>query len=189
MDKARLLFVYPSPGNIWGELIDVGESICDGKPGVTHNDLPCHVAIIRADGRLQEATIDGVVYSDISKYAGCKIRAFALDAPDLQAGEAWADKQDGVPYAFDSVAAAFYFAMTGVALNWTPLGTDCSQLGINYTRRSDRQILGFRPAPLVRPDNLQDEVIKQGGEESEVRFENGSFVGYFPLCGSCAAGI
>jgi uncharacterized protein YycO len=150
MDKARILFVYPPPCDIAGEVID----LCEGD--LTLHSLPCHVAVY-SNGGLWEALTSGVTIStDVNKYPITKI--VEVNVPDLATAEAWALKQVGRPYSLLSCGESEIYATTGEEVDLPQKGTDCSQLACDYIRSAGRKIFDDEPAAWIRPSDLLDKL-------------------------------
>lgn len=162
MDKARILFVYPPPGDIPGEIISLAESI--GTGDLTTNGLPCHVAVFVPEG-LIEAILPVVSLSPFDKYDGDVTKEIEIDVPDLAGFYASARKQLNLPYSFATCAEAEIFALTGKIVKYNPRGRDCSQVGIISCRGGLIQILGCEPSRLVRPSDMLSELLRLGGKE------------------------
>jgi uncharacterized protein YycO len=150
MDKARVLFVYPTPDNIIGEAID----LCEGD--LTLHSLPCHVAIFSNDGLLEALTSGVTISADVNKYPVTKI--VEVDVPDLTAAEAWALKQVGRPYSLLSCGESEIYATIGEEIDLPQKGTDCSQLACDYIRSAGRKIFDDEPAAWIRPSDLLDKL-------------------------------
>jgi hypothetical protein len=160
MDKAKLLFVYPPYGDMFGEIIDIGESI--GTADLTTKLLPCHVAIF-SNGQLLEAIVPTVQFSPVNKYDNWTRKEVEVDVPNLAAAEAWSLLQVGRMYSFPSCLEAEYFALTGKIIAYQDGGTMCSQLGIEWLRIAGLIIFGDKPSKLIRPSNLLNELVPFSG--------------------------
>lgn len=153
MDKAKILFVYPVPGDLPGEAID----FCEGD--LTLHKLPCHVAVF-SNGGLLEALPSGVTISSLDKYADVITKVITIDVPNLAAAESWALLQIGRPYSRLSCAEAEIYALSGEQINLPQRGSDCSQLGTDYLRVAGATLFNSEPAAFIRPSDLLAELTK-----------------------------
>lgn len=158
--KAKILFVYPFPGDTFGEIVDLGESI--GGLSLETHGLPCHVAIYSC-GQILEAVVPMVKFSPLDQYDDYRTDPIEVEVPCLAAAEAWAPAQIGRMYSFLSDAEAEYYALTGKLLNYQDGGVMCSQLAMEWLRVAGLPVFGAKPAWVIRPADLRNELLKCNG--------------------------